>query len=278
MKMSTIFYIILSFFTLFLSTHSFSSSFHQNRRISSHLSITKLHNNNNRNNDLRIDESKLSQSERDRLAFIKKLSLEADDMIRQAGLSQLVDNDDGEEIDTEEVQRSIRETKWSGQSDAELTMASSSNYDDLTNRWGLALGDALALVTFAAVGRSNHGEGIDITGLLSTSAPFVLSWLAISPFLGSYSRAATSSKSGVAIGILPGWGVCIPLALALRGFLKGTIPPTPFIIVSLVSTFVFLCIWRFVYISFTGETSDGEYKQAGYFEVFKMIGTLLKRW
>ena len=68
------------------------------------------------------------------------------------------------------------------------------------------------------------------------------------------------------------------MALSIRGLLKGAIPPTPFIIVSLISTYVLLCLWRFSYVVLVGETSDKEYKTAGFLEVFKMVGTLMKRW
>lgn len=46
---------------------------------------------NARNNDnldsLKLDESKISNSEKERLAFIQKLTLEADDIARKAGFS-----------------------------------------------------------------------------------------------------------------------------------------------------------------------------------------------
>jgi hypothetical protein len=143
---------------------------------------------------------------------------------------------------------------------------------------GLAIGDAGALLAFSAVGRTNHGESMNLFDLLYTAGPFLASWLAISPFLGAYSREATSSKNKVFQGIIPAWFVSIPLALAVRGFIKGAVPPTPFIVVSLVATFVFLGAWRYAYVSAVGSTSDKEYKDAGFFEVFKMVGTLVRRW
>jgi hypothetical protein len=139
--------------------------------------------------------------------------------------------------------------------------------------------------------------------VIYTGLPFLLSWLAVSPFLGklteiiiyeivkmsaklqplpnslgSYSRGATATKGSALSGILAGWAVSMPLAIALRGVMKGDIPPTPFIVVSMVATLLFLSGWRFLYISLVGSTSDEEYKEAGFFEVFKMIGTLVRRW
>jgi hypothetical protein len=221
---------------------------------------------------MKVDESKLSPSEVERLKFIQKLSLEADEMVKAAGFTL----DDSTDADM--IERAIRDTKWAGQSDVEESTLSKNNWADVLNRRGLAVGDLLALVAFAAVGRSNHGEGLDVTGLLATAAPFVVSWFVISPFLGAFSRGATSSKGGAAVGLLGGWAVSMPVALAVRGAIKGEIPPTPFIVVSLVATLAFLTVWRVLFVSLVGETSDKEYKSAGAFEVFKMIGTLVRRW
>jgi len=221
---------------------------------------------------LRVDEASLSPEERERLAFIQKLSLEADEMIRKAGFSI-----DGEQ-DADEIERAVKDTKWSGQSDVESTVASSNNFDDVKNRVDLAVVDSLAILTFAFVGRSNHGEGVDLLAVFATALPFLLSWFALSPFTGTFSRQSTSSKANIPKGIVLGWAVSVPLALALRGLLKGAIPPTPFIVVSLVSTFALLSFYRFAYISLVGATSDDETKSAGALEVFKMIGTLIRRW
>lgn len=222
--------------------------------------------------DLKIDESKLSAEERERLAFIQKLTLEADEMVRVAGFSI-----DGQQ-NQEEIARAVQDTKWSGQSDVEATITSTSNYQDLQNRPALAVTDALAIITFACIGRSNHGEALDVVALLGTAAPFLISWFAVSPFTGAFSRAATSSKTGVPKGIFLGWAVAIPLAIALRGVLKGAIPPAPFIMISLVSTMILLSIYRFAFLFLVGETSDSETRSAGGLEVFKMVGSLIKRW
>jgi len=222
---------------------------------------------------LKLDESKLGEDEKQRLTYIKKISLEADDMIRDAGFSI-----DGEQ-DEEEIDKAIRDTNWSGQSNVEETTNSRNNYADLLSRKGLAIGDAAALVAFAAIGRGNHAEDMGLFADLLTAAPFLFSWFAVSPFLGSYSRSATASVSDIAPGLLAGWAVSVPLGLGIRGVLKGlVVPPTPFILVTLVATFTLLFSWRFLFVKAFGSTSDDEYKSAGFFEVFKMVGTLIKRW
>ena len=180
--------------------------------------------------------------------------------------------------DDDEVEKGIRETQWSGQSGLDVTTASNNNFGDLQNRPMLVIGDVAALLAFASVGRGNHGESVDLFGSLWTAAPFIASWLAVTPFWGAYSRDATASKGAVPLKLLPGWIVAVPLALGLRGALKGAVPPTPFIIVSMVATLGFTSAWRVIYILALGETSDDESRKAGFLEVFKMVGTLVKRW
>lgn len=222
--------------------------------------------------DLRLDESKLSSEERERLAFIQKLTLEADEMIRKAGFSM-----DGQQ-EAAEIERAVQDTKWSGQSDVEATISSTKNYQDLKNRLGLAFTDALAILTFALIGRSNHGEALDVVALAATALPFLLAWFVVSPFTGAFSREATASKAGIPKGIALGWGLAIPLAIALRGIAKGSVPPTPFILVSMAATLALLSLYRFIHVSLLGETSDSETRAAGSLEVFKMVGSLIKRW
>lgn len=225
--------------------------------------------------NLVIDESKLSKEEKERLAFIQKITLEADEMIRAAGFK--IDSDDNKD-DDKDIYREVKDTNWSGQSDAEQVKTSTRNYSDLIGRPGLAIVDLIALLTFSFIGRSSHTEGVDIINTIGTATPFIISWFALSPYLSAYSRDATKTRNGVFVGILPAWICSIPAAIGIRGLIKGSIPPTPFIIVSLISTFVLISLCRYVFISAVGSTSDKEYKDAGFLEVFKMVGTLMRRW
>lgn len=183
-----------------------------------------------------------------------------------------------EQNEQDDYEKPIRETQWSGQSNAEENRISSKSFADILSRPALAAGDLGSLLVFASIGRSNHGEALDLGSVLYTALPFIIGWVALSPFLGAYTRQATASQGEVAAGLLPAWIVGISTGLALRGFLKGDIPPTPFILVSFAATFTLLFLWRCLFIAAFGETSDGEYKKAGFLEVFKMVGTLIKRW
>ena len=222
---------------------------------------------------MEVDESKLSPSEVERLAFIRKLTMEADEIIKAAGLSL-----EDEELDEEVVQRPIKDTLWSGQSNVEESVRSKSNLQDVVNRKGLAVGDSVALIVSAAVGRSYIGESVDIISTLAISVPFIASWLLVSPFLGSFTREATSSKGNVPRGLVLGWTIAIPVAIVLSESFKVVKTPVETLIFTQISVFACLGIWRLIYILLIGETSENEYKSAGFFEVFKMIKSLVKRW
>ena len=101
--------------------------------------------------ELKLDVSKLSKSEQDRLKMIQKLTKEADELATQAGFDLSSDDDI--------MEKSVGDTNWSGQSTADSVVASENNWSDLSSRLGLALGDFFALLLFAAIGRSNHEEG-----------------------------------------------------------------------------------------------------------------------
>lgn len=160
----------------------------------------------------------------------------------------------------------------------EVSRVSKNTWEDMFARPVLLVGDVLALLVFAIIGRTNHGEGLDIASAVGTAAPFIISWVALSPLLGSFSRKATSSLKSIPLELALPWAVSMPAALALRGLLKGAVPPTPFIVITMVATLVLLSAWRAVYVSLLGETSDEEYRKAGSLEIFKMIGTLIRRW
>ena len=245
------------------SLHAFSP-LTQGRRLRSSALLAKRDN----IQDIRLDESTLSESERERLAFIQKLTSEADQFAKEAGFN----------VDAEVEEREVENTKWSGQGDLDVVRVSQNNWGDLIARPGLLITDLIALTVFATIGRSNHGEGLDPLNIISTAAPFVIGWTAISPLLGAYSRNATAKLSQIPLRLAIPWAAATPAALALRGALKGAVPPVPFVIVSMVATLVLLSVARFAYISLTGETSDDEYRKAGSLEIFKMIGALLRRW
>lgn len=114
------------------------------------------------------------------------------------------------------------------------------------NRPLLAVIDTISLVVFAAIGKSSHSANgdLDILAVLMTAFPFVTAWLSTSPLTGVYSPDDTSDESNIIVStglkVVKGWAIAVPLGIALRGAIKGYVPPTPFIIVTLISTLVIL--------------------------------------
>uniref|UniRef100_A0A7S3VAB7 DUF3054 domain-containing protein n=1 Tax=Chaetoceros debilis TaxID=122233 RepID=A0A7S3VAB7_9STRA len=118
----------------------------------------------------------------------------------------------------------------------------------------LAAVDFLALLVFAGVGKASHSAdgSLDIAAILTTAFPFFLAWFATSPFTGIYE----SSNSGVNeentildAGKLAakGWIVAIPLGCAIRGVIRGYVPPAPFVVVTLLVTLIMLGGSRMLY-------------------------------
>jgi hypothetical protein len=202
--------------------------------------------------------------------IVDKLNAEADQFAIAGGLM------DAEE--EEPIEKAVRDTNWSGQSTMEEVTRSQSNWNDLLTRKGLAVVDMMALLAFAAVGRSSHNEGFNIVADITTAAPFVASWLLLSPFLGTYTRAATASYKSVAGRLLPGWAVCMPVGLTVRGLSRGAVPPVPFVVVSLIATYLALLLGRCAYVLLAGSTSEEEQRSAGLLELLPMVSTLMRRW
>eukprot|EP00892_Ulva_mutabilis_P006362 jgi/Ulvmu1/4098/UM019_0077.1 len=108
----------------------------------------------------------------------------------------------------------------------------------------LIAGDLSALLLFAIIGRINHGEILDLD-TLTTVLPFWLGWFASAPLLGGYRQPAQDGYvAPAAMTAVKVWAVATPIALVLRGLLKGYAPPAPFIAVAFGVTGVLMIGWR----------------------------------
>jgi len=129
----------------------------------------------------------------------------------------------------------------------------------------LAALDVVALVGFAAVGKASHAPdgSIDLGAVLVTAFPFVTAWLATSPLTGIY-QPLDSSPSSTTIDVArealfqtaKGWAIAVPLGCALRGVIKGYVPPAPFVIVTLIATLVILSVVRVAYAVATSSLQE----------------------
>lgn len=108
----------------------------------------------------------------------------------------------------------------------------------------LAIIDAISLTTFAAIGKSSHSNdgSLSLIAVLITAFPFITAWMVTSPLTGVYSPDVRDEDLALstALKVGKGWALAIPIGIALRGVIKGYVPPVPFIIVTLISTLVIL--------------------------------------
>lgn len=99
--------------------------------------------------------------------------------------------------------------------------------------------DVLAVLVFAAVGRSSHAEGMAAWGVLTTAAPFLLGllvgWLAVRAW-----REPLRLPVGVAV-----WAATVVVGLGVRVAFTHRLPLT-FVLVAAASLALFLLGWRAV--------------------------------
>lgn len=170
------------------------------------------------------------------------------------------------------------DVNWSGQATADSAeSAGTSTYADLARRFDLVVGDTVALVMFVYVGRAHHGDSSFDLDVLKTAAPFLVAWLGVSPLLGAYTRAATSTVAETVKIFVRSWAIAVPMGIALRGVVTEHVPPAVFSAITLASTFVIVGSWRVAYVKMRGEES-GENRRGGPVEGIRMITTLLRRW
>lgn len=110
------------------------------------------------------------------------------------------------------------DVNWSGQATAESSQDSgTSNYYDLFRRLDLVIGDLIAFLSFAYIGRIVHGQPAIDLDLFKTAAPFCIAWLLASPLLGVYTRGATANISTAIKTFSKSWAVAVPMGIGLHG-------------------------------------------------------------
>src|SRR5712691_9442879 len=115
----------------------------------------------------------------------------------------------------------------------------------------LVVGDALAFLIFAAIGRSSHGEATGLAAIpqiVLTAAPFAAAWFIVAPFTGAYRRELTGEPRKMAICTVLAWVLSWPVAMALRGiFVDHAVPPISFALITLIFNTLILLVWRWPY-------------------------------
>ena len=115
----------------------------------------------------------------------------------------------------------------------------------------LVIGDALAFLIFAAIGRGSHGEATGLAAIPQialTAAPFAAAWFIVAPFAGAYRRELTAQPRKMAIRTVLAWLLSWPVAMAIRGvFVDHAVPPISFALITLIFNTFILLIWRWPY-------------------------------
>ena len=119
---------------------------------------------------------------------------------------------------------------------------------DATRIITLVVGDALAFLVFAAIGRGSHGEATGLAAIPQialTAAPFAAAWFIVAPFAGAYRRELTAQPRKMAIRTILAWVLSWPVAMALRGiFVDHAVPPISFALITLIFNTFILLLWR----------------------------------
>lgn len=114
---------------------------------------------------------------------------------------------------------------------------------------GAVLADALCVLTFCAIGRRSHAEGVTVTGVAETAWPFVIGaavgWLVSR----GWRRPLALAPTGVTV-----WVCTIAVGMLLRRASSGGVAVS-FVIVASVVTAVLLLGWRGVAAAVRGRIS-----------------------
>jgi Protein of unknown function (DUF3054) len=99
--------------------------------------------------------------------------------------------------------------------------------------------DVLAVLVFAAVGRSSHAEMVDVLQVLTTASPFLIG-LVIGWLVGRAWRAPLRLPVGTAV-----WAGATAVGLGVRATFIHRLPLT-FVLVAVLSLALLLLGWRAV--------------------------------
>lgn len=111
----------------------------------------------------------------------------------------------------------------------------------------LVIGDAVALMIFAAIGRASHGEEAGLTALAQvaeTAAPFIMGWFAIAPLIGAYRADVARTPSRMLGRTALTWLIAWPLGLGLRALIRQTTIPLSFALVTFIAVLTIMTLWR----------------------------------
>lgn len=192
---------------------------------------------------------------------------------------------DGQPLEVVKVENTSPDA-WAGI--AKIDRGENDDPSDLGRIALLVGGDFAALLAFAAIGRSSHGEPLAVLDVFLTALPFMLGWFVAAPIMGGYGKDAQGGNTGkAAVAAAKSWAVGLPVGLTLRTISKGYVPHVSFIIISTVMTALVMVGWRSGLAAITpqGESltpaqqaMKRKDRRGNPFEFLQMVVSLVKRW
>lgn len=111
----------------------------------------------------------------------------------------------------------------------------------------LFAGDLVALLLFAALGRSSHGMSLNAGEIVSTALPFVAVWYPVGLWLRAFRADAVASPLAAARRAALAWLLAWPLGLQLRALILQRSIPLTFALLVLITNLALLVGWRTAY-------------------------------
>ncbi|RME84172.1 MAG: DUF3054 domain-containing protein [Caldilineae bacterium] len=114
----------------------------------------------------------------------------------------------------------------------------------------LYVGDFIAILLFAILGRRSHGLPTDAAAFaetFQTAAPYLIGWFLVSPWLGAFRPLARqdilSTLRVIGLAFLPAFVV----GSIVRALFVGHVSPWTFYVVTFVVLLALLLGWRVLY-------------------------------
>lgn len=111
----------------------------------------------------------------------------------------------------------------------------------------LFAGDFVALLLFAALGRTSHGLTLTPGEIVTTALPFLVVWYPVGLWLRAFRADAVASPLAAARRAALAWLLAWPLGLQLRALILQRSVPFTFALLVLLTNLALLVGWRTAY-------------------------------
>jgi hypothetical protein len=121
---------------------------------------------------------------------------------------------------------------------------------DLRRVVALIVGDTIAFLVFAAVGRASHAEAAGLGAfvqVLETAAPFLVGWFVAAPLAGAFRSDLAGHPRQLLLRTGAAWLFAWPIGLGLRSLIRQTSISPSFAIVTLITVLIILGVWRGIF-------------------------------